>query len=245
MAHGTPDFGVTAGAATTHQLFDVGELAARLGSPDTYDRRGDVMFWEDFECGLARWLIQFSGGAGTGALTTTRARNGRNSLSLTTAAVAGALARAIAFLPPPAGSRIGLEASAEFTDVNNRLEWRIILQDDGIEYDYFVRWDNDLQQLLTFGPGSVYTAFASDVRLSNTARLFNTGKIVIDEEGQQYERFILNGEEYDIRGRVPFSGASGIPDRMQAEIVAGAINAAAKTVNWDDVIVTQNEPANP
>jgi len=55
VAHGTPDWGVTAGARTVYQMTDLGELAVRLGSIVTHDRRGDVIFLEDFEEGMGRW----------------------------------------------------------------------------------------------------------------------------------------------------------------------------------------------
>jgi len=55
MAHGQPDYGMYTLANTIYRLTDMGELAARLGSINTYDRRGDVIFLDSFESGLTAW----------------------------------------------------------------------------------------------------------------------------------------------------------------------------------------------
>ncbi|GAI87669.1 unnamed protein product, partial [marine sediment metagenome] len=55
MAHGQPDFGMYAAKETVASLADVGELAARLGSIVAQDRRGDVIFLEDFEAPILNW----------------------------------------------------------------------------------------------------------------------------------------------------------------------------------------------
>ena len=82
MAHGTPDWGVTAGAVTTYQVTDLGELAVRLGSPISHDRRGDVIWWDDFECTLNKWQTVANGAGSSVALSDARARNGRYSALL-------------------------------------------------------------------------------------------------------------------------------------------------------------------
>ncbi|GAI06639.1 unnamed protein product, partial [marine sediment metagenome] len=44
MIHGHADYGAGAPGKTIYSMLDVGELAARLGSPVTSDRAGNVMW---------------------------------------------------------------------------------------------------------------------------------------------------------------------------------------------------------
>jgi len=63
MAHGTPDWGVTASKKTIYSLHDMGELAVRLGSIVSFDRRGDVIFSDSFQNGLGK---VYASGVGAG-----------------------------------------------------------------------------------------------------------------------------------------------------------------------------------
>ena len=56
MTHGVQDFGASSGQNSTYGLTDLGELAVRLGSPVSFDRRGDVVMMETFEDGLDAWV---------------------------------------------------------------------------------------------------------------------------------------------------------------------------------------------
>jgi hypothetical protein len=111
MAHGRPDFNLTAGVRTTYRWSDFDELAARLGSPVSYDRRGDVIFIESFEHGdgMITWA---TGGAGsTAGLSLARARTGHFSAALYTPSVANAYAHLTRRGVYPAVSPLGAEIS--------------------------------------------------------------------------------------------------------------------------------------
>ena len=111
MAHGTPDFGITAGARTTHQLDDLGEHAVRLGSIDAYDRRGDVYFFDDFEAIRPRYAVSAPDtGAGVG-YNPDQAKSGIASLMLTAGSDGGRVTSVETYTPGVAPSRIGLEVS--------------------------------------------------------------------------------------------------------------------------------------
>ena len=59
------------------------ELAARLGSPDTFDRRGDVLWMDDFESGL-KWRTSLLGTGSLIDLTATMAASGGKCCRLVT-----------------------------------------------------------------------------------------------------------------------------------------------------------------
>lgn len=55
MPRGMPDWGEYSPQEVVSKLLDNAELAARLGSPVLFDRRGTVIFMDDFNCGVNHW----------------------------------------------------------------------------------------------------------------------------------------------------------------------------------------------
>ncbi|GAI56753.1 unnamed protein product, partial [marine sediment metagenome] len=76
MAHGQPDFGMYQIAKTIYRLADMGELAVRLGSIVTHDRRGDVIWMDNFDSGIAKWYQFASDDDGLVEWSAERSRSG-------------------------------------------------------------------------------------------------------------------------------------------------------------------------
>ena len=55
MGHGYPDYGTQGPVSTVHSIQDLGELAVRLGSIVTFDRRGNVLWLDGFDSGIGAW----------------------------------------------------------------------------------------------------------------------------------------------------------------------------------------------
>ena len=117
MAHGQPDFGLYAVKKTVSGLADLGELAVRLGSIITFDRRGDIVWFDDFEGDVFKWERDPSGVDAAIIVSPEAARNGAFSAKLTTGNLADDHATILHHLPYPVTSRVGFEIS--FT-VNNQ-----------------------------------------------------------------------------------------------------------------------------
>ena len=54
--YGLPDYGMYAALENMGNLVDYGELATRLGSIVSFNREGNVIFWDDFEKTPIKWL---------------------------------------------------------------------------------------------------------------------------------------------------------------------------------------------
>ena len=244
MAHGTPDYGVTAGVETVYQVRDLGELAARLGSPITYDRSGDVIWWEDFECGLAKWNFTHVNGVGSNQLSTAKARNGRNSLQSITAAGASAAEVAQHQMAFPSLSLLGLEASWLMQSSAGAPRIEIFLQDGAQQQAWAIKWDASTDELSYQTAGGFFTVFGEQ-RLNTVAQvLFHTAKLVVNPIDGRYERFILDNERYDLSAAIPLISATATPSQLIVSLRNVTTDGAARTMYWDDVIVTQNEPRN-
>jgi hypothetical protein len=245
VAHGTPDYGVTAGSLTRYQMLDLGELAARLGSPDTHDRRGDVVWWDDAECGAAKWSATLIGVNASFGADTARARNGRSSYKLRPGDAIGDVTTATHMQPISQHSRYGFEFSFSYDGNIPYVDWWHRHFDGAAYMDFRVRWDGNLKQLQYEPAGGGFTAFASGVDLYAAPTLFHTGKMVIDPLGGSYHRFILNDVSYDMHLFTGASTPSVVP--VHHELVIRAFNNSgfAQSVWVDDIILTENEPANP
>lgn len=243
MAHGQPDYGVTAGAVTTYQVADLGELAARLGSPITYDRRGDVVWWDDFECGLAKWATVAVGANASTALSSARARNGRQSCRLRPGDAINNAASITHSHHVPALSGIGLEFAASFGEGNHQLDMQLTIQAEAARHRAWVRILNN-GTFQYHDAASVYqTFYTTPTTLNTSATHFHTFKLVYDAERGEFRRFRWNEREFDLSGIAPQITIPGIPSFQTLIEIIDTTLAVTPSGTWiDDVILTQNEP---
>jgi len=239
----TPDWGALSAQDTVFPVTDLGELAARLGAITTHDRRGDVIWWDNFECGIEKW-VQSTGGTGASiALSTARARNGRYSCLLTGGS--NALLRAIILHAAPflTLSRFGLELSFHLPGTIDNIIFQIQVFDGTNRQQAEIRWTDATNQLAYFDSAGAYTDFGSAVDLSPINRVFHTAKLVVDPTLQAYHRFILDDTEHNLSANAVRRVADGAAPRL--EIGAFLFSRAGQNdqAYLDDVIITQNEPA--
>ncbi|GAI16225.1 unnamed protein product, partial [marine sediment metagenome] len=82
MTHGGPDWGTPGPLKTIYTLEDMAELVARLGSIVTFDRRGNIIWLDDFEGTLGKWGIETEGAGYSAQLSAEAARSGGFSAKL-------------------------------------------------------------------------------------------------------------------------------------------------------------------
>lgn len=243
MAHGTPDWGVTAGRVTVYQLTDLAEAVVRLGSLDTFDRRGDVLWADDFERSLNKWSPNAQGTGASVALSTARARNGRYS-ALLTAGSDGGLAAFITHVSPfPALSAFGMEFSFNLGSTIDLLDISVQLFDGTDRLNARIQWFDGSNDLWYQAVGGAFVSFATGVDLARTSTLFHTAKLVFNGVSRRYIRFILDNRTYDLSANALWALADAtLPE---ASVVLSVVGRAGfnDTLYVDDVILTQNEPA--
>ena len=242
MAHGTPDWDVTAGAVTTYQLTDLGELAARLGSIVTFDRRGDLIWADDFERGLAKW-DDFASGAGSSvALSTAAARNGRYSCLLTAGAAVDRYAQIQHFSPFFVLSRMGVEFSFRLPADIGHLRLTANMWDGVNNTRFSIKYDDAADTLYYEDSAGVYVSLATGLVLNTSATLFHTLKLVFDAATGMYVRAILNEDTYSLAGIAGPAAASATAPVFGVTIYLNGWALAASEAYVDDAILTQNEP---
>ena len=224
------------------QLADLGELAVRLGSPVTYDRRGTVYWLTDFEEGIEGTL---NGGDGTGwEVRATHHHSVRGYLCarLTGGSTGNLTASVGKRLSPALFTTYGLEVT--FSCESDLSQVLVILQyNDGTTRHY-----TSLQIVPSTGEvdyrgsdGNYHLLGYVDID-NDDPDLFYTVKIVSDLITDQWVRVLFNQTEFDMTGIDIYTNADASQPRI--EVTAGVISAAAHNgiAYIDSMIVTVGDP---
>ncbi len=222
-------------------LFDLAELAARLGSPVTYDRRGSAMFMDGFEGTLNSVRVTELAGVAIAQLDQTRAFRGHQCVSV--------------FVASNSGSRVLVEKTLPLYAINNigiEFHWA---QGTGLTrffifVDYFAgasQWRGEIEIDITNNvinyresPGvyvELVTASFSDPRPGQ----WYAAKLVVDTNSQEYVRFIHNNIETSLAG-ISLSESAFASDPGVTLGVSNTKNDIDdQTFYIDDMILTSDE----
>ena len=219
------------------------ELAARLGSINMFDRRGDTVWMDDFEAATLRWFTLTDGGGAAVALTVSYVRNGAQSVKLTAGSGDNKYAIIGRTLSLPVMARLGFEASFTVHADLKRIAFSVDVY-TGAHRHYIEIIYNIVDKTLTYlGTDGNPHSFVTDLELYKSARMFHTLKVVADYSTGKYIRCILDDQTYDISSYSYYSLVSPA-ELARCDLGIGATNSKAgnPSIYIDNVIFTQNEP---
>jgi len=242
MPHGYPDYGVGAPSTTIYPVLDIGELAARLGSPVTFDRRGNVIMLEDFEDTLMKWNSNQTMNGTRRFQTAEAARSGAFSVKMVTPNAADADTYLFRDLPLPIQSKIGLEFSYAMYLQIKYIIIHISFYEKTRLYRFALRYDRYNTTMAYLNSGGTYTDLVGTPSHMMLYHNWNTIKLVVDYENKKYVRALLNENSWDLKDIEPYKPAyTGTPYLyIESRITNRAIGD--NYIYLDDVILTQNEP---
>lgn len=220
------------------------ELAVRMGSVVRYDRRGSVIWLEDFDRGRRLWTFDTDGAAAGADLDPTSSRSGGYSLRLHGGTTPGAYAKVFMTRPTVPVGRIGLEFAFAFKSAVNYMCAYLVLADGSHSYRSGIRYvfANKKVQIRNAAGGwtDAFTASYAGIGSIN----YNMLKLVVDQDAKKYERVLFNDVEEDLSAYgYEDEGASG-DSWVVAELVVYSVGGRDDTIQFDDVIMTVAEPAN-
>ncbi len=242
MPRDLPDWGAQSSQATVHEVTDLGELAVRLGSIDRFDRRGDVIWMDDFQDGLGKWITGVSGTGAAVDLSFNRVRNGMLACRLKAGSDLTHQALIYRELPFPVLSGMGLEVSFQLPPATDEVQFQFPIWDGVNFHDFRFIWSDTLNELQYRDEDDNHVAFATGVDLSIVSSLFHIAKLVIDAENKEYARVILDDTAYPLAGKTPSLLASAELPKIRARIENHGRAGSNDVVYLGDVIITQNEP---
>jgi hypothetical protein len=222
-------------------MVDLAELAARMGSIVTYDRRGSVLWFDGFEEGIGKW---YKGMWGTGAavtLTQQPALSGNYSCLLapgTNDARAASIYRK--FYRIPSGT-VGLQFSFMPHQQLDYIRSDLEFFGGGYEYRFVLGFNNTKKSIYIINENRVDEDIATGINLWSLYGFWSTFKLVVDLDTMSYVRASCNATVYDLRGKKCRTEESTESDYTLVDIFASNIEGPGGISFVDDIILTTNE----
>lgn len=242
MSRGQPDFGMYAAVEVIGSIADMGELAARLGSPDTFERQGNVIFIGDFEHGLEGWLTATSGTGASVTWSPDYKLRGGFSAKLVAGSDSERYAEIKRELAYPSLVNIGFEAAwTEDADME-KIDGYITLYTGAFKIDWAFRYDAVTGQNYVLTTGDTWQAIGDPVESYKSDYLFYITKVVVDPVNLVYKKMIAGPTSFDIDGIAATYAVNTGLARMEASGRVYSLSGKNATVYVDSIIITQNEP---
>lgn len=238
----SPDYSKYLPNSNRFSLDDMGELAVRLGSIDAFDRRGEVVWYDDFRHGLAEETIGVSGlGAGYNLNANNSFRSPFN-LQL----IAGSTSPFLTYTQKQIDAyiidRLGFEFS--FTALTDFDYFRFyIIQDTGLGQSKFAIRYSMTNSAVEFTNNLVdYTKIADYTPTAGANAKNNVAKVVCDFVNDRMVRIIIGNREYNISTLYPSTSTVTIFPSLTIATALYGLNGINSKINLHYLLVTANEP---
>lgn len=242
MAHGSPDWNKYRPSSITYSVQDMGELAARLGSPVVFSRQGDVIWMDTFAQGVNRWYHDAPLHSGTVVPSPTTYLSDGYSCKLTPEAKAGYNVAIATWLPYPAQGNNALEFAFTLAAAHSKLDVTLDVYTGSLYLYYNVRY-TVATKTLSYKPATPgLTDLTPTLAIYKSPQTFNHIKIVIDPFTGNYKRIHLNQETWPINAPGVITADTTSNPRIYITIYAFATDDTQPVMYIDNAILTQDEP---
>lgn len=241
MAHGAPDYFGTSPQGLVHRVADLAELAVRLGSPNSFDRRGNVLYLDSFNNGLAGWTIVDPGGTGWLSPVADPTKMGGVAIGCMSSASPDSGGTISRYLSIPIVGNVGLEVSFMLPQGARDMNITVNHWTGARQYGYETRWRQSTGVLSVFNAAGSYQTVATPGDLWTDGTTWYTLKMVVNATTGKYLRLILNSVTYDPSAITAFSVADTSLAHMQIRCYYAVDVAFNRLLVWDDLILTINE----
>jgi hypothetical protein len=219
------------------------ELAVRLGSPSTFERRGTIMWFDRFASGLGHWVAAMSGVGAAITLTNEDSRGGGFSVKLTagigTAQLAVISHREIVI---NLAGLFGVEFSfRSLTAVVAWTQMNITFGLDESRNTFSVQW-NQSTKALRILVGVVWTEIDADAELGSENNSWASIKLVVNGTTGDYIRLYAASKAYDLAGYAGRNVVTETPQGITVDLVQYGLDASNAATLVDNVIITSDEP---
>lgn len=218
------------------------EHAARTHAPPmTFDRRGDVLRWVDFESATPNYIIDTVGSPTYGRTCDTAANGNfsyKSSLNNN-----GDSVDILVPINDFHNTKVGVQSV--FATASTDLAYYLLIAyyDGANVYSawLYYMFDSDIAYIRVAGGASVSIG---TIHYFGNIHNFSSMKLVIDINTQKYVRAIVFGTEFDISAYSLYSGADASAKHIMCGVYNKSIGSGVQTSYTDDIIITENEPEN-
>jgi hypothetical protein len=217
------------------------ELAARQYKfPVSYDRRGQVYFWDDFRDGQGAWNLTGAGG-GTAAIVEADALQGGKCVELAVAAADGDTATMSLSPPLPAdGERVGVALYFAFSNLPEYWRLRFRYFDGTTSHTCYLKGVSSDGKLYLYNDLAGETEVGSWSTTITGTNVWHYVKLVANLDTGAYIRVLYDGKEIDVSG-VDYRQAVSAFRYMDLSFYVNGRAANAATFLVDCVTVTMKD----
>ena len=224
-----------------YPMGDVGEMAVRLGSPVIFDRRGSVIWMEDFRSGVGSLTVGSSGTGGFAKITADNAFRGGYDLLLSAGSTVVKNAYFWKYFTHTNIEKIGVEYGVAFIDAFSYIDFSIVRYTGSIAYTARIKLDYADDKIQYYDSAGAWQDIdVLDPFLSGD-KAFNLVKLVVDFDAVEYVRLMYNNHIYSLAGIAFQSAASASDQQTFIDFTVFGTGAAAQEVQVSHVIITAGE----
>lgn len=243
MVHTLPDYTTKYKMTTIFGQIDTGELAARLGSPVTFDRRGHILFYDDFEDLLGKWNTGTHGDGASVAISTAAAATKSSSVKLTTGSTGQFMARMFIYRALPVLGKLGFEVSFTFDDDMDNIVLHATIRSGVSIFSPRIELDHTNNKIEYYDSGGIYQDLITSVSWQHETYNWAALKFVVDYTNEKYTRLIFRDTQTPMSSyAMRRTELGGNEQRVDFGITATGTTGNNAVLYVDNVIITQNEP---
>ena len=219
------------------------ELSTRLGSPVTWDWRGQVLWLDTFALGMQTYFTPTSGAGAAVVLDPTYAGFGGYAVKLTggsDVSLYAGIQFAVGALPT---TRIGLAVRFSIDANTDLVELRLTKDIGTGSPEGRVRLDVTNGKLQYTDSSWAWQDIAS-VSFNKSANLYNWMKLVINGTTKKYERLIFNDTEHDLAAYSTPTVNTATAGRVIGQVFNYSRSGNNDVVYVDALVLSVGEPVN-
>ena len=242
MSSGTPDYAGQQANTFISGVSDMGELAARLESPVTYQRTGNVQFFLRCTEGLGPWYQSTFGTGATVSEDNTIGYRYSSSIKLVAGSDGAKLARVAIAVPVLTLSGLGFEIAFRPTTDPYQFRIRSFAYDGTNRLDAIAMIDMDANEIQYQDSAGNLVKLDDIPDLQTQNGLWHVFKMVVDFETGVYKRFYLDNDAWTFDAVSLKSSADATIKHINCLIGCLGGGGDNPQININDFIWTINEP---
>jgi len=223
----------------------LGELAARLGSTMNFDRRGQIVWYDDFEAPVLKWNVVTSGIGASATLSTANAFLKSQAVKLVAGSDASCSVMIEKHVSLQAAARIGLECAIGYNVAlqPTQVAIQIDFYNNSVQHAAQAVWDIALSKIwLMNGYNSNWVEIASNVPALAQNLTYTKFKLVADFAAGKYVRLMYGSTSIDISAYDIPTTATTDPTNLRMSIKNTGAPGANHECWIDDGTLTYREP---
>lgn len=230
------------------EAINLAELAARLGSPVVFDRRGDVIWMTDFSEGISSWRLYGSGTNNAQEWTSEVSHTSGFSLKLTPGSTISKSSTILKDFAYPILSSIGWEFAIALSSYITDFWTTLQIFDGTKRYFFKIAYDADTDTWSYTDSGNDPQTLSPTMDLRGSTqpsvgpKLFHIVKLVVDPTTAKYKRLIVDSITFDLSEYAGYETVIADSPRITSILQVEDSGGTKGPGYIGHVIVTQNEP---